>query len=285
MLAKIIKKMIDKKQYSFEVNDIKFSNQTKIVLIAGPCALESKDHAFQIAEQVKEICVSLNIKFIFKSSFDKANRSSIDSQRGIGLERALNIFEELKNKLKITVITDVHLSEHCNDVASVVDILQIPAFLCRQTDLLVSAALTKKAVMTKKGQFLAPWEMKNIVKKLEVNGCEKIILCERGTSFGYNNLVSDMRSIPIMQQTGWPVIFDATHSVQQPGSLGEVSGGQREFVPILAKAAVAVGVAGIFIETHNNPDLAPSDGPNMLKIENLKNLLENLLEIDTISKK
>ena len=285
MLAKIIKKMIDKKQYSFEVNDIKFSNQTKIVLIAGPCALESKDHAFQIAEQVKEICMSLNIKFIFKSSFDKANRSSIDSQRGIGLERALNIFEELKNKLKITVITDVHISEHCNDVASVVDILQIPAFLCRQTDLLVSAAITKKAVMTKKGQFLAPWEMKNIVKKLEVNGCEKIILCERGTSFGYNNLVSDMRSIPIMQQTGWPVIFDATHSVQQPGSLGEVSGGQREFVPILAKAAVAVGVAGIFIETHNNPDLAPSDGPNMLKIENLKILLENLLEIDTISKK
>ena len=277
--------MIDKSQYSFEVNDIKFSNQTKIVLIAGPCALESKDHAFQIAEQVKEICMSLNIKFIFKSSFDKANRSSIDSQRGIGLERALNIFEELKNKLKITVITDVHISEHCNDVASVVDILQIPAFLCRQTDLLVSAALTKKAVMTKKGQFLAPWEMKNIVKKLEVNGCEKIILCERGTSFGYNNLVSDMRSIPIMQQTGWPVIFDATHSVQQPGSLGEVSGGEREFVPILARAAVAVGVAGIFIETHNNPDLAPSDGPNMLKIENLKNLLENLLEIDTISKK
>jgi len=269
MLAKKIKKMIDKTQYSFEVNDIKFSNQTKIVLIAGPCALESKDHAFQIAEQVKEICVSLNIKFIFKSSFDKANRSSIDSQRGIGLERALNIFEELKSKLKITVITDVHISEHCNDVASVVDILQIPAFLCRQTDLLVSAALTKKAVMTKKGQFLAPWEMKNIVKKLEVNGCEKIILCERGTSFGYNNLVSDMRSIPIMQQTGWPVIFDATHSVQQPGSLGEVSGGQREFVPILARAAVAVGVAGIFIETHNNPDLAPSDGPNMLKIENL----------------
>ena len=285
MLAKKIKKMIDKTQYSFEVNDIKFSNQTKIVLIAGPCALESKDHAFQIAEQVKEICMSLNIKFIFKSSFDKANRSSIDSQRGIGLERALNIFEELKNKLKITVITDVHISEHCNDVASVVDILQIPAFLCRQTDLLVSAALTKKAVMTKKGQFLAPWEMKNIVKKLEVNGCEKIILCERGTSFGYNNLVSDMRSIPIMQQTGWPVIFDATHSVQQPGSLGEVSGGEREFVPILARAAVAVGVAGIFIETHNNPDLAPSDGPNMLKIENLKNLLENLLEIDTISKK
>ena len=277
--------MIDKSQYSFEVNDIKFSNQTKIVLIAGPCALESKDHAFQIAEQVKEICMSLNIKFIFKSSFDKANRSSIDSQRGIGLERALNIFEELKNKLKITVITDVHISEHCNDVASVVDILQIPAFLCRQTDLLVSAALTKKAVMTKKGQFLAPWEMKNIVKKLEVNGCEKIILCERGTSFGYNNLVSDMRSIPIMQQTGWPVIFDATHSVQQPGSLGEVSGGEREFVPILARAAVAVGVAGIFIETHNNPDLAPSDGPNMLKIENLKILLENLLEIDTISKK
>ena len=277
--------MIDKSQYSFEVNDIKFSNQTKIVLIAGPCALESKDHAFQIAEQVREICLSLNIKFIFKSSFDKANRSSIDSQRGIGLERALNIFEELKNKLKITVITDVHTSEHCNDVASVVDILQIPAFLCRQTDLLVAAALTKKAVMTKKGQFLAPWEMKNIVKKLEVNGCEKIILCERGTSFGYNNLVSDMRSIPIMQQTGWPVIFDATHSVQQPGSLGEVSGGQREFVPILAKAAVAVGVAGIFIETHNNPDLAPSDGPNMLKIENLKILLENLLEIDTISKK
>ena len=272
------------KQYNVHVNKVKFCNKSKIVLIAGPCALESRDHAFRMAEYLKNICSSLSINFVYKTSFDKANRSSIKSKRGIGLDKALNIFQELKSSLDISIITDVHSVEHCADVASVVDILQIPAFLCRQTDLLVSAALTKIPVMVKKGQFLAPWEMKNVIKKLTLSGCKKIILCERGTSFGYNNLVSDMRSIPIMQKTGWPVIFDATHSVQQPGGQGEVSGGQREFVPYLAKAAVAIGIAGIFIETHNNPDKAPSDGPNMINIKNLKKLLEKLLEIDNIVK-
>ncbi len=276
--------MTENNQFNFQINDITFSNSSKIVLIAGPCALESRDHAFEMAGRIKEICKNINIEFIYKSSFDKANRSSIKSNRGIGIDKALSIFEELKKNLNISVITDVHVNGHCNEVAAVVDILQIPAFLCRQTDLLISAASTKKPVMTKKGQFLAPWEMKNIVNKLTFNGCDKIILCERGASFGYNNLVSDMRSIPIMQKTGWPVIYDATHSVQQPGGRGEVSGGQREFVPYLAKAAVAVGVAGVFIETHENPDLAPSDGPNMVKIDNLKNLLEKLIEIDNIVK-
>ncbi len=276
--------MSKNKQFNFHVNKAKFCNKSKIVLIAGPCALESRDHAFRMAEYLKDICSSLGINFVYKTSFDKANRSSIKSKRGVGLDKALNIFQELKSSLDISIITDVHSVSHCTDIASVVDILQIPAFLCRQTDLLVSAALTKKPVMVKKGQFLAPWEMKNVIKKLTLNGCKKIILCERGTTFGYNNLVSDMRAIPIMQKTGWPVIFDATHSVQQPGGQGEVSGGQREFVPYLAKAAVAIGVAGIFIETHNNPDKAPSDGPNMINIKNLKKLLEKLLEIDNIVK-
>ncbi len=272
------------KQFNFNIKDIQISNKKKLIIIAGPCVLESKEHAFRMAEAIKNICSTVNVKFIFKSSFDKANRSSIDSNRGVGLKQAIGIFEELKTKLDIPIITDVHDSYQCAEIAEVVDILQIPAFLCRQTDLLVSAAKTKKTVMAKKGQFLSPWEMKNIVKKLTLNGCDKIILCERGASFGYNNLVSDMRSIPIMQETGWPVIFDATHSVQQPGGLGDTSGGQREYVPYLAKAAVAVGVAGIFIETHNNPETAPSDGPNMIKIDNLKKLLEKLLEIDKIIK-
>ena len=276
--------MSEHKQFSFNIKDIQISNKKKLFIIAGPCVLESKEHAFQMAETIKDICLKVNVKFIFKSSFDKANRSSIDSNRGVGLKQAIGIFEELKTKLDIPIITDVHDSYQCAEIAEVVDILQIPAFLCRQTDLLISAAKTKKTVMAKKGQFLSPWEMKNIVKKLTFNGCDKIILCERGASFGYNNLVSDMRSIPIMQETGWPVIFDATHSVQQPGGLGDKSGGQREYVPYLARAAVAVGVAGIFIETHNNPEAAPSDGPNMIKIDNLKKLLEKLLEIDKIIK-
>ena len=272
-------------QRILNLNNIKISNNSPFVLIAGPCAIESKEHAFEMASKIKSICEDLEINFIYKSSFDKANRTSIDSNRGVGINEGLKIFEHLKNKLKINIITDVHEIGQCNEVMSIVDIIQIPAFLCRQTDLLIAAAKTKKAVMVKKGQFLAPWEMGNIVKKLEIAGSESIILCERGTSFGYNNLVSDMRAIPIMQQTGWPVIFDATHSVQQPGGKGNKSGGQREFVPHLAKASMAIGISGIFIETHQDPDNAPSDGPNMLDIKNLRNLLVKLKQIDDIVKK
>ena len=266
------------------LNNLEINNEKPFILIAGPCAIESREHAIEMASMIKEICSGLNINFIYKSSFDKANRSSIDSNRGIGIEEGLKTFQYLKDKLNISIITDVHEKEQCKEVAEVVDILQIPAFLCRQTDLLTEAAFTGKAVMVKKGQFLAPWEMDNIVNKLEKVGSKKIILCERGTSFGYNNLVSDMRSIPIMQKTGWPVIFDATHSVQQPGGLGASSGGKREYVPYLAKAAIAVGVSGIFIETHEDPDNAPSDGPNMLKIKDLKKLLQKLKQIDNIIK-
>ena len=269
---------------SVKINDLEVNNLNPFILIAGPCAIESKDHAFDIASKIQEICLELNINFIYKSSFDKANRTSIVSSRGAGIEKGLKVLESIKKDLKISVITDVHEKEQCNEVASVVDVLQIPAFLCRQTDLLNKAAYTGKAVMVKKGQFLAPWDMSNIANKLEKAGCNKIILCERGTSFGYNNLVSDMRSIPIMQKIGWPVIFDATHSVQQPGGLGESSGGKREYVPYLARAAIAVGVAGVFIETHQNPDNAPSDGPNMLNINDLKKLLQNLKQIDKIIK-
>ena len=271
-------------QKLLKLNDINISNNSSFILIAGPCAVESKDHALEIASNINSICKELNIKFIYKSSFDKANRSSINSMRGVGLNEALKIFEYLKKQLDLHIITDVHESSQCNEVMSVVDIIQIPAFLCRQTDLLISAANTGKFVMVKKGQFLAPWEITNIVDKLISAGTDKILLCERGTSFGYNNLISDMRSIPIMAKTGWPVIFDATHSVQQPGGKGTSSGGQREFVPYLAKAAMAVGIAGIFIETHQDPDNAPSDGPNMINIKDLKNLLVKLKQIDIITK-
>ncbi len=266
------------------LNNIEINNEKKIILIAGPCVIENRSHALEMASKIKEICDNLNIQFIYKSSFDKANRSSISSVRGLGLEEGLKVFEFLKKELKIAVITDVHEKEQCNELKDVVDVLQIPAFLCRQTDLLIEAAKTEKIVMVKKGQFLAPWDMANIINKLETVGCKRIILCERGTSFGYNNLVSDMRSIPIMKSMGWPVIFDATHSVQQPGGLGTTSGGQRKYVPVLAKASVAVGVSGIFIETHQDPENAPSDGPNMLNISNLKNLLVKLKEIDKIVK-
>ncbi len=271
-------------QNNFSINGIEFNNKKQIVLIAGPCAVESLDHALEMAGKIKEICRSLKINFIYKSSFDKANRSSIKSQRGLGIEQTMKIFEVIKKELNISIITDIHTSEQSGLVSNYVDILQIPAFLCRQTDLLIAAAETNKPVMVKKGQFLSPWEMQNIVNKLHASNCKKIILCERGSSFGYNNLVSDMRSIPIMKETGWPVIFDATHSVQQPGGLGESSGGNREFVPCLAKAAVAVGVAGVFLETHENPDKAPSDGPNMIKLNDLTLLLEKLLEIDKVVK-
>ena len=272
------------KQKNVSVNNINFSNLKQFVLIAGPCAIESMDHAINITGKIKDICNSLNIEFVYKSSFDKANRSSIQSQRGVGLEKSMRIFEELKNVYDCSIITDVHETSHCQEISKYVDILQIPAFLSRQTDLLISAAKTKKTVMVKKGQFSAPWDMNNVVEKLISVNCERILLCERGASFGYNNLVSDMRSIPIMQKTGYPVIFDATHSVQQPGGLGKKSGGQREFVPVLSKAAIAVGVAGIFLETHENPDIAPSDGPNMIKLSELRILLEKLIEIDRIVK-
>ena len=276
--------MLNKKNKNLVLNNIEIANDKPFVLIAGPCVVESKDHALEMATKIKSICEELNISFIYKSSFDKANRTSIDSNRGIGLKDTLKIFEYLKKHLKVTIITDVHEKEQCNEIAKIVDILQIPAFLCRQTDLLIAAAKTNKAVMVKKGQFLAPWEMTNIIKKLTVAGASNILLCERGTSFGYNNLVSDMRSIPIMQETGWPVIFDATHSVQQPGGKGTSSGGQRQFVPYLAKAAVATGVSGIFLETHEDPDNAPSDGPNMINIKNLKELLLKLKQIDEVIK-
>ena len=269
---------------SVKIKNFEINNLNPFILIAGPCAIESKDHAFDMAAKIKEICLQLEINFIYKSSFDKANRTSIASSRGIGIEEGLKILASIKKELDISIITDVHEKEQCQEVASIVDILQIPAFLCRQTDLLNKAADTGKAVMVKKGQFLAPWEMSNIVNKLNIAGCNKIILCERGTSFGYNNLVSDMRSIPIMQKTGWPVIFDATHSVQEPGGLGASSGGKRQYVPYLAKASVAVGVSGIFIETHQDPDNAPSDGPNMLNINDLKKLLQKLKQIDNIIK-
>ena len=269
---------------SVKIKDFEINNLNPFILIAGPCAIESKDHAVDMASKIKEICMELEINFIYKSSFDKANRTSITSSRGVGMEEGLKILSSIKKELDISIITDVHEKEQCQEVASVVDILQIPAFLCRQTDLLNKAAQTSKAVMVKKGQFLAPWEMPNIVNKLKKAGCNKIILCERGTSFGYNNLVSDMRSIPIMKKTGWPVIFDATHSVQEPGGLGASSGGKRQYVPYLAKASVAVGVSGIFIETHQDPDNAPSDGPNMLNITDLKKLLQKLKQIDNIIK-
>ena len=276
--------MINKNIKNLVLNNIEIANNKPFILIAGPCVVESKDHALEMATKIKNICEKLDISFVYKSSFDKANRTSIDSNRGIGLKGTLKIFEYLKKYLKVSIITDVHEKEQCNELASVVDILQIPAFLCRQTDLLIAAAKTSKAVMVKKGQFLAPWEMTNIIKKLTVAGSNDILLCERGTSFGYNNLVSDMRSIPIMQETGWPVIFDATHSVQQPGGKGTSSGGQRHFVPYLAKAAVAIGVSGIFLETHQDPDNAPSDGPNMININNLKELLIKLKQIDKVIK-
>ena len=277
--------MTENNNVNVSVNNINFSNTNKIVLISGPCAVESLDHAVDMTGKIKDICNSLNIDFVYKSSFDKANRTSIDSSRGLGIEKSLKVFEEIKKIFSCNIITDIHNPTQCQEVSKFVDILQVPAFLSRQTDLLLAAASTSKTVMVKKGQFSAPWDMDNVVEKLKSAKCNKILLCERGSSFGYNTLVSDMRAIPIMQKTGFPVIFDATHSVQQPGGLGKKSGGQREFVPILSKAAVAVGVAGVFLETHDNPDKAPSDGPNMLNISDLRFLLEKLLEIDKIVKK
>ena len=260
-----------------------FSNDNPFVLIAGPCQVESKEHAMQMCGSLLEISMVQNIPLVYKSSFDKANRTSFNSERGLGLEKSLQVFEDIKNQFKVPVITDVHETGQCKEVASVVDILQIPAFLCRQTDLLMASAETQKPVLIKKGQFMAPWDMKNVIEKIShIN--DKILLCERGTSFGYNRLVVDMTSLPIMKETKYPVIFDATHSVQQPGGMGATSGGNREFVPVLARCAMTIGIAGIFMEVHQDPDNAPSDGPNMLKLEDLQNLLKQLYDIDESTK-
>jgi len=266
------------------LGDLKISNHAPLTIIAGPCQMESRDHAFDIAGRMQEICKGLGIGLIYKSSFDKANRTSIAGQRGPGLEKTMEIFADLRKTLHVATLTDVHEPAHCAAVADYVDVLQIPAFLCRQTDLLIAAANTGKIVNVKKGQFLAPWDMKNVVTKLIDSGNQNIMLTERGASFGYNTLVSDMRSLPIMKDMGVPVVFDATHSVQQPGGQGASSGGQREFVEVLATAAVAIGVAAVFIETHQDPDNAPSDGPNMVPLAQMPRLLERLMAFDALAK-
>jgi 2-dehydro-3-deoxyphosphooctonate aldolase (KDO 8-P synthase) len=265
---------------------VRFGNALPLSLIAGPCALESGAHALEMASALKEIAARVGIGLVYKTSFDKANRTSAKSARGLGLDQALSVFSEIRDKLKVPVLTDVHQTEQCAQLAPAVDVLQIPAFLCRQTDLLVAAAATGKPVNIKKGQFLAPWDMANVVEKVTGAGNSNVLVTERGVSFGYNTLVSDMRSIPILKrQLQAPVIFDATHSVQQPGGQGEKSGGEREFVPVLARAAVAVGVAGIFIETHQDPDKAPSDGPSMLPLKEMEPLLRSLTEFDRLAKR
>ena len=267
------------------IGTVKFGNDLPISIIAGPCQLESRAHALEVAGALKEIASRLGIGLVYKTSFDKANRTSGSAARGIGLKQALPIFAEIRSSLGLPVLTDVHEAAQCADVAHAVDVLQIPAFLCRQTDLLLAAAATGKVVNVKKGQFLAPWDMANVVGKITGAGNPNVLLTERGASFGYNTLVSDMRALPIMAQTGAPVIFDATHSVQQPGGQGTSSGGQREFVPVLARAAVAVGVAGVFIETHADPDRAPSDGPNMVRLRDFEALLRTLMEFDALAKR
>ena len=272
------------KNIKVNCGNIEISNNNKIFIIAGPCQLETKQHAMDMAGKIKEITLKFNMGFVYKTSFDKANRTSLKGQRGMGLEQSLPIFDKIKKDLDVPMLTDIHNTEQCAVVAPHVDILQIPAFLCRQTDLLIAAAKTGKIINVKKGQFLAPWDMVNVTKKIADSGNNNILVTERGASFGYNTLVSDMRSLPIMAKNGYPVIFDATHSVQQPGGLGETSGGQREFVEYLARAAVAVGVGGVFIETHQDPDNAPSDGPNMVPLDKLEKLLSQLFEIDNLIK-
>ena len=271
--------------FEIKLDDYSFSNSKKINIIAGPCVLESKRHAQMMVEKLLNITSKLNINFIYKTSYDKANRTSLDSERGIGIDQSIEIFQSLKEDYGIQILTDVHNSEDCDKIKDFVDILQIPAFLCRQTDLLIAAAQTNRIINVKKGQFLAPLDMLNVTKKIIDSGNDKILLTERGVSFGYNNLISDMRSLEIMKnEIGFPVIFDATHSVQSPGGLGDKSGGDRKFVPPLARAAVAVGVSGVFMETHNDPDNAPSDGPNMIDIKDMSKLLKKLIEIDNVVK-
>jgi len=266
------------------IGKIKISNHLPMTLIAGPCAIESKDHALDMASALAEMTAKLGMGFIYKSSFDKANRTSLHSPRGLGIDQGLAVLAEVKKTIGCPVLTDVHLPDHCAEVGEVVDVLQIPAFLCRQTDLLIAAANTGQVVNVKKGQFLAPWDMRHVVNKLAEAGNPRIMITERGTSFGYNTLVTDMRSLPQLAETGYPVIFDATHSVQQPGGLGGASGGQREYVPTLARAAVAVGVAGVFMETHQDPDNALSDGPNMVPLDQMLGLLKRLFELDALTK-
>ncbi len=268
------------------IGAVRFGNALPLALIAGPCALESQAHALEIASALKEIAARVGVGLVYKTSFDKANRTSASSARGVGLDAALPIFAEIRDTLKIPVLTDVHDAEQCARVAQAVEVLQIPAFLCRQTDLLIAAAKTGRVINVKKGQFLAPWDMTNVVAKITGAGNKNVLVTERGVSFGYNTLVSDMRALPILKKkTGAPVIFDATHSVQQPGGQGTSSGGERQFVPVLARAAVAVGVAGIFIETHQDPDKAPSDGPNMLPLKDVEPLLRTLVEFDRLAKR
>ncbi len=271
-------------QRRIDIGNVAVSNELPFTLIAGPCALESREHALEMSAALVEITAKLGICLIYKTSFDKANRTSLDSPRGMGLEKSLPILAEVRETHGCPVLTDVHLPDHCATVAEAVDVLQIPAFLCRQTDLIVAAAETGRALNIKKGQFLAPWDMANVVKKAEAAGNERVMVCERGASFGYNTLVSDMRSLPILAQTGCPVVYDATHSVQQPGGQGTSSGGQREFVPVLARAALAIGVGAVFMETHEDPDRAPSDGPNMVRLKELPGILATLVEIDRIAK-
>ena len=263
---------------------VTFAQDRRLSLIAGPCQMESRDHAYMIAGTLVELCEKLGLGLVYKSSYDKANRTSLSGKRGIGIDKAMEVFADLKKDFGFPVLTDIHTEEQCAAVAQTVDILQIPAFLCRQTDLLVAAAKTGRVINVKKGQFLAPWDMKNVLTKFTESGNPNVLLCERGASFGYNTLVSDMRSLPIMASLGAPVVFDATHSVQQPGGQGGSTGGQREFVETLARAAVAVGIAGLFVETHEDPDNAPSDGPNMVHLKDMPRLLEKLLAFDAVAK-
>lgn len=271
-------------QHTVTVGGNEIANDRPLTLIAGPCALESREHAMEMSAALKEITGKLGIGLIYKTSFDKANRTSVDSPRGMGLDASLPILAEVRESRGIPVLTDVHTEEQCARAGEAVDVLQIPAFLCRQTDLLLAAAATGKAVNVKKGQFLAPWDMANVVSKLESTNNRQILLTERGASFGYNTLVSDMRALPVLKATGYPVVFDATHSVQQPGGQGGTSGGQREMVPVLVRAAVSIGVAAVFMETHQDPDSAPSDGPNMVPLKSLPKLLETMMAFDKLAK-
>ncbi|MFN3827543.1 MAG: 3-deoxy-8-phosphooctulonate synthase [Micavibrio sp.] len=269
---------------TISLGNFRIANNLPFTLIAGPCVLESRDHAFMMCGALKEITTRLGIPFIYKTSFDKANRTSVKAERGMGLDAALRIFQEIKKEFDVPVLTDVHAPEQCATVAEAVDVLQIPAFLCRQTDLLLAAGKTGAAINVKKGQFLAPWDMKNVAEKIASTGNDNIMLCERGVTFGYNTLVNDMRALPIMAETGYPVVFDATHSVQSPGGKGNATGGDRKMVPPLARAAVAIGVAAVFMESHQDPDCAPSDGPNMVRLDEIESVLKTMVQIDKIAK-
>ncbi len=267
-----------------QIGDIAVANHLPFVLIAGPCQIESRDHALEVAAALAELSAATGVRVIYKSSYDKANRTSVGAERGVGMAQGLDILAQVRARFAMPVLTDVHLPEHCAPAAAAVDVLQIPAFLCRQTDLLLAAGVTGRAINVKKGQFLAPWDMAHVAAKIASTGNQRVLLCERGASFGYNTLVSDMRALPIMARTGYPVVFDATHSVQQPGGLGGASGGDRSFAPVLARAALAVGVAAVFIETHPDPDRAPSDGPNMIPLRDMPALVSRLARFDALAK-